>query len=60
MGGQDSSPNVLSKAYPQLVGRGGVGNLQYAKKFEGIGNEPPPTIVSHVVPPPPTSAILQR
>jgi hypothetical protein len=50
MGGQDSSPNEPSKAYVQSVGRGGVGNLQYAKKFEGMANEPPATRVDHVVP----------
>ena len=59
MGGQDSSPNEPSKAYAQSVGRGGIGNLHYAKKFEGMTNEPPPTIIGHVVPPLPIPFFLQ-
>ena len=51
MGGQDSSPNEPSKAYGQSVGRGGVGNLQYAKKFEGMTDDPSPPRVGSVVSP---------
>jgi hypothetical protein len=50
MGGQDSNPDESSNAYAS-VGRGGVGNLQYAKKFEGMTSEPPPPRVTPVVNP---------
>jgi hypothetical protein len=35
MGGQDSSPIEPSKAYTS-TGRGGMGNIQEAKKFQGL------------------------
>ena len=48
MGGLDSAPDECSNAY-NSVGRGGVGNLQYAKKFEGLTSEAPPPRVTPVV-----------
>ena len=47
MGGHDSSHAEHSKSYPHSVGRGGIGNLEHEKIFEGIAA--PPLKVDHVV-----------
>jgi hypothetical protein len=52
MAGQDSSPIEPTKTHARLLGRGGVGNYQEAKKWETIpAQEPPLTKIEPVVRP---------
>jgi hypothetical protein len=59
MSGQDSSPIEPTKAHTHTIGRGGVGNLQEAKKYAGLPHEQPQIHrVEPVVPSHPNSQFL--
>jgi len=59
MAGMQSSPVEPAKAHAALLGRGGVGNYQEAKKWEDTpSNEPPVKIDPVVTPPAPLSSSL--
>ena len=51
MAGMQSSPVEPAKAHPALLGRGGVGNYQEAKKWENIPSNEPPVKIDPVVTP---------
>ena len=51
MAGMDSSPVEPAKTHAALVGRGGVGNYQEAKKWEGVPLTEPPVKIDPIVPP---------
>jgi hypothetical protein len=51
MAGMQSSPVEPPKTHAALVGRGGVGNYQEAKKWENVLSNDPPVKIDPVVHP---------
>ena len=49
MAGQDQSPTEPSKAHPRGPGRGGVGNIQEARKWNVVTADEPPLRFDPVV-----------
>jgi len=49
MGGQDSTPIVPSKTHARFAGRGGVGNIEEAKKWDEVAAPETPLKVESVV-----------
>ena len=58
MAGMESSPVEPAKTHAALVGRGGVGNYQEAKKWENIPSNDPPVKLDPVVSPVVTPLVL--